>query len=217
MMKLWLFDHIWVEFLFSKNAIGTGLTMPFKNIHDICRVVKKSSQFVTFSGMFYVITFFVPLIVLQEQVGLCGGFLVISLNVRHITLLSPRWASACCYCKLSCSNWIWPLTHICFQRHAFNTFFFFPFLFFCFSSFYFLLYCWQIQCLTFRVGTHKPGLARSQSSWSSMEGSCQAAGGEEMTWSHCHLFPKSCAGCWVAPSPGHLVVAGPNHAGCWAH
>lgn len=54
----------------------------------ICRVVKKSSQFITFSGMFCVITLFVPLIVLQEQVVLYGGFLVVSSNVRHITLLT---------------------------------------------------------------------------------------------------------------------------------
>lgn len=38
-----------------------------------------------------------------------------------------------------------------------------------------------------------------------------------MTWSRCHLFPKGYAGSQVARSPGHLVAAGPDHAGCWVH
>lgn len=42
-MKLWLFDHVQEEFVFSKIAIIGGLTTLLKNIQVIHTVVKKSS------------------------------------------------------------------------------------------------------------------------------------------------------------------------------
>ena len=131
---------------------------------------------------------------------------MVSSNVRRITLLTlptecllagiaglqPNWVAA---------TGIWPLTHSCpFPlRHTYLLHFYgFSFFFFlCMGEAFF---CWWKLHLTFRVGTHKPVLARGQSSWSSVESSSQAAGGKEMTWSHCQLLCWL-LGCSLARSP----------------
>lgn len=99
-MKLCLLDHAEVEFLFCLNAITRGLTMLFKNIQVICRVVKKSSQFFAVSDMFCVITLLGPF-----------SFEGTSYFIWQFLscFLSPYRAFVCCYCriatKLSCNIW----------------------------------------------------------------------------------------------------------------
>lgn len=212
-MELCLFDHAEVKFLFSLSAIIRCLTMLFKNIQVIGKVVKKSSQFVAMSDMFCVITFFFHS-VLKEQAISYGSFLVVSFLPTErlfaaIAGLQQNWVATC---------GIWPLIHICpfTLRHTFSTF----------EGgeegrgvwrLFFSLILLRWLHLIFIVGTDRPLLARDQSSWSSTEGTCQAAGGKEMTWSRWHLFPKGHSSSQVACSPGHLVLARPNHAGCWVH
>lgn len=72
--------------------------MIFKNIQVIGRNVKKPSQFITFSG---------PLVrtfcfILQEQFLSCGNFLVVSSNITYQPSDYFHQVSAT---KLSCNNW----------------------------------------------------------------------------------------------------------------